>query len=68
YMDGNLQNSLQSGNFEQWGGLKLWFGSKGWNNNGNIQYDSTGSYFTGQLDDLRFWNSSRLVEQIKRDK
>ena len=68
YVDANLQNSMQSGSIEQWGGSKLWFGAKGWNNNGNLQYDSTSNYFNGQLDDLRFWNSSRLIEQIKRDK
>ncbi|MDP1728523.1 MAG: LamG-like jellyroll fold domain-containing protein [Bacteroidota bacterium] len=68
YIDANLQNSIQSGSFGQWGGAKLWFGAKGWNNNGNIQFDSTGKYFSGQLDDLRFWNSSRLIEQIARDK
>ncbi|OYU97296.1 MAG: hypothetical protein CFE21_03105 [Bacteroidetes bacterium B1(2017)] len=68
YVDANLQNSIPSGAIEQWGGGKLWFGAKGWNNTGNLQYDSTSNYFTGQLDDLRFWNSSRLIEQIKRDK
>jgi hypothetical protein len=68
YVDANLQNSMQSGSIEQWGGSKLWFGAKGWNNIGNIQFDSTSNHFNGQLDDLRFWNSSRLIEQIKRDK
>ena len=68
YVDANIQNSIQSGSIEQWGGLKLWFGAKGWNNNGNLQFDSTSNYFTGQLDDLRFWNTSRLIEQITRDK
>jgi hypothetical protein len=68
YVDANLQNSLPSGNFEQWGGAKLWFGAKGWNDNGNAQFDSTSNYFTGELDDLRFWNSSRLAEQLRRDK
>ena len=68
YVDANLQNSMQSGSIEQWGGSKLWFGAKGWNNIGNVQFDSTSNHFNGQLDDLRFWNSSRLIEQIKRDK
>lgn len=68
YVDANLQNSIQSAAVEQWGGLKLWLGAKGWNNNGNEQYDSTSNYFNGQLDDLRFWNTSRLIEQISRDK
>jgi len=68
YVDANIQNLIQSGSIEQWGGLKLWFGAKGWNNNGNLQFDSTSNYFTGQLDDLRFWNTSRLIEQITRDK
>lgn len=68
YVDANQQNQIPSGNIEQFGGLKLWFGAKGWNNNGNLQYDSTSNHFTGQLDDLRFWNTSRLIEQITRDK
>jgi len=68
YVDATLQNSIQAASIQQWGGAKMWFGAKGWNNNGNTQFDSTSRYFKGQLDDLRFWNSSRLIEQIKRDK
>lgn len=68
YVDANLQNTIQAAAIEQWGGLKLWFGAKGWNNNGNVQFDSTSNHFTGQLDDLRFWNTARLIEQVTRDK
>ncbi|MFY8108175.1 MAG: LamG-like jellyroll fold domain-containing protein [Bacteroidia bacterium] len=68
YIDANLQNSIQSAAVEQWGGLKLWMGARGWNNNGNLHFDSTSNYFTGEMDELRFWNTSRLHEQIQRDK
>lgn len=68
YVDANIQNTIQSAAIEQWGGLKLWFGAKGWNNNGNVQFDSTSNFFNGQLDELRFWNTARLIEQITRDK
>jgi hypothetical protein len=68
YVDGNLQNSLPSYNIEQFGGSKLWVGARGWNNNGNAIFDSTSHYFLGHIDDVRIWNSSRLAEQIGRDK
>lgn len=68
YVDGNLQNSSQAINFEQFGGGKIWVGSRGWNNLALPVFDSTDMPFTGSIDELRIWQSSRLVEQIRRDK
>lgn len=68
YIDGNLQNSSQAINFEQFGGGKLWVGSRGWNNYALPIFDSTDMPFTGSIDELRIWQTSRLLEQIRRDK
>ncbi|MCF8428206.1 MAG: T9SS type A sorting domain-containing protein [Bacteroidia bacterium] len=68
FVDGNLQNSDLASSFEQFGGLKLCLGARFWNNIGNSLFDSTDMHFTGNLDEVRIWQSSRLVEQIKRDK
>ncbi len=68
YIDGNLQNSSQAINFEQFGGGKLWVGSRGWNNAALPIFDSTDMPFTGSVDEIRIWQTSRLLEQIRRDK
>ena len=68
YIDGNLQNSSQAVNFEQFGGGKLWIGSRGWNNAALPIFDSTDMPFTGSVDEIRIWQTSRLLEQIRRDK
>lgn len=67
YIDANLQGSVPAAAIQQWGGLKFWVGARGWNEIGNPQFDSTSNYFKGQIDDIRIWNSARLVEQLKRD-
>jgi hypothetical protein len=68
YIDGNLQNSSQAVNFEQFGGGKLWIGARGWNNYALPIFDSTDKPFTGSIDEIRIWQTSRLLEQIRRDK
>ncbi len=68
YIDGNLEASVQSAVFEEFSGSKIWIGARGWNNLGPAIFDSTDRYFTGQIDEVRIWNSSRLAEQLKRDR
>jgi len=63
FIDGNQQNSIPASSFGQFGGSKLWFGAR--NLNPIQTTDSTDLYFNGLIDEFRFWNVSRLQEQIK---
>ncbi len=68
YIDGNQENAVTAAGFKGFGGAKLWVGCRGWNNAGNPIYDSTSNNFIGKMDDVRLWTTSRLQEQIDRDK
>lgn len=65
YIDGNLENSMQSQEFKQLGGDHMYLGAKGYYTGAveNIE-----NHFVGKMDEFRFWNASRKFEQIKRDK
>lgn len=65
YVDGELQNSEQAVPYHQFGGSHLYLGATGFWQGNNEYIDN---YFTGQLDEFRFWNSARKLAQIRRDK
>ena len=65
YIDGDLENSMQSQEFKQLGGDHMYLGAKGYYTGAveNIE-----NHFVGKMDEFRFWNASRKFEQVKRDK
>lgn len=65
YIDGNQQKTVSSEKFAQFGGGNIYLGALGYYN-GSL-FDST-NFLNGNIDEFRFWNSARLIEQIKRDK
>lgn len=65
YIDGNLQNAMQATNIQQFGGNAMVLGARRFNDNFSIIEDQ---YFDGLLDEFRFWNTNRTVEQVVRDK
>lgn len=65
YIDGNQQKTITSQKFGEFGGGHAYLGTLGYYN-GTI-FDST-NFLNGNIDEFRFWNTARLVEQIKRDK
>jgi hypothetical protein len=65
YIDGNLQNSTQATPFKQLGGSHVYLGARGYQQPGNEVIEN---YYLGAMDEFRFWNASRKVEQIRRDK
>lgn len=65
YIDGNQQKTVSSSNFAEFGGGNIYLGALGYYN-GSV-FNST-NYLNGNVDEFRFWNTARLIEQIKRDK
>lgn len=65
YIDGNLQNSTQALPFKQFAGSHAYLGTRGFQIAGS---ETIENHFSGQMDEFRFWNTSRKVEQIRRDK
>lgn len=65
YVDGNLQNSVQSTSFNNLSGAFMYLGARGYQVGASTAYDN---YFNGKMDEFRFWNTARKTEQIKRDK
>jgi hypothetical protein len=65
YIDGNLQKSMQASAFRQMGGATMYLGARGYFEANTTHYDN---YFNGSIDEFRFWNMARKIEQIKRDK
>ena len=65
YIDGNPENSIASGSFQQWGGAAMFAGARGYMNGSTLTIDQ---YFNGSIDEVRFWNTARLIQQITRDK
>jgi hypothetical protein len=64
YIDGSPQNSIASGSFKQMGGANMFVGARGYKVGSNLILDN---YFNGSLDEVRFWNTSRLIKQVQRD-
>ncbi|MCB9188578.1 MAG: T9SS type A sorting domain-containing protein [Flavobacteriales bacterium] len=64
YIDGNLENSVQSTSFEQMGSVEMYLGAHGYTVSTIFTVDD---FFQGDIDEFRFWNASRKLEQIQRD-
>ncbi len=64
YIDGNLQNTTDSDNWGGFGGANLYVGCRGWSTFIQTHQDR---HFTGSMDEVRLWNTSRKQEQIVRD-
>jgi hypothetical protein len=65
FIDGNLQNSTISNDFDMFGGNKFWLGGRGFQPPvGPEIIDRT---FNGFVDEVRIWNSARTQVQIERD-
>jgi hypothetical protein len=62
YLDGLLQTSLYGSNFGEFAGAKLFIAARGWPVPGDFSNDQ---YFTGDLDEIRVWNTVRTREQIQ---
>ncbi|MEZ4979361.1 MAG: LamG-like jellyroll fold domain-containing protein [Chitinophagales bacterium] len=65
YIDGNLQNSMQAISLKEFGGASFSLGARAYFT-GVVQ--NVDQYFDGQVDEFRFWNTARKIEQISRDK
>jgi hypothetical protein len=65
YIDGNQQKTVSSQKFGEFGGGNVYLGALGFYN-GSL-FDSS-QFLNGNIDEFRFWNTARLIEQIKRDK
>ncbi len=63
-IDGKEGNSTPSEQFGGFAGSKLWIGSRVWFE-GSVQDDDRA--FTGNLDEIRIWNTHRSIDQIARD-
>ena len=66
YIDGNTENSIQATNFNDLAGGEMYIGAHGFDA-GSSSF-GVNDYFTGKLDEFRFWNTARKLEQIKRDR
>lgn len=64
FIDGDLQNVTDSDGWGWFGGANLYIGCRGWADFNQTYQDR---YFTGSMDEVRLWNTSRKQEQIVRD-
>ncbi|MBK8954967.1 MAG: hypothetical protein IPM34_05340 [Saprospiraceae bacterium] len=65
YIDGEFESSYLATNFRQLSGANMYIGARGYT---IAQSETIGNYYKGRIDEFRFWNLARMVEQIKRDK
>jgi len=65
YIDGNLQNSTQALPFQQFGGSHMYLGARGFSMG---LVETVENHYDGKMDEFRFWNTSRKLSQLKRDK
>ena len=63
YIDGNLIKTNSASNFKGFGASELVFGARWYHLAGNDYYDNN---MTGNIDEVRVWNSNRTQGQIKR--
>lgn len=66
YVDGNENASFSAAKIGGFFGSKIIIGGRLTQKIG--EEDSVDNYFTGILDELRFWNTARSITQIKRDR
>lgn len=64
-IDGNPQLAAQATPFKQLAGPAIYIGAHGYYT-GTVE--TVESFFAGEIDEFRLWNSSRKLAQIKRDK
>lgn len=65
YIDGSLQNSVQSTGLGAFSGSKFTVGARGYQTSGGgYQQDK---FFAGRMDEVRLWNTACKFEQIRRD-
>ncbi len=63
-IDGNIENSIPSNPFRQLSGASMSMGAHVYNDGlGEV----VSNYFEGEVDEFRFWNTNRKIEQVKRD-
>jgi len=67
YIDGNPANSITANGFKQMGGAHMYVGARGYQPFGPLTLTHD-NYFNGSLDEVRLWNTARLIKQITRDK
>ncbi len=67
YIDGNPQNSMTSAGFKQMGGVHMYIGARGYQPGAPVTLTHD-NYFSGSMDEVRLWNTARLIKQITRDK
>lgn len=65
YVDGQLENSTQAVPYKQLGGSHMYLGATGIHENNT---ENISQYYTGKIDEFRFWNTARKLSQIRRDK
>ncbi|GAB5550524.1 MAG: hypothetical protein Sapg2KO_01150 [Saprospiraceae bacterium] len=66
YINGNLENSQPAQAYQELSGPFMYIGAKGMRNLASMETIS--EQFVGQMDEFRFWNTARTLEQIRRDK
>lgn len=66
YINGNEQLSISSSKVGGFTGNEILIGARLFNN--GVLPKTIDNHFTGLLDEIRFWNTARSLEQIKRDR
>lgn len=66
YIDGNEQSSVSSIKIGGFTGNKILIGARLFTDISNNE--TIDNHFTGKLDEVRFWNVARSLEQLKRDR
>ena len=66
-VDGNPKNSIPATPFQQFAGATMNLGAHVYRPSATVS-PITESYFTGEIDEFRFWNTNRKLEQVKRDR
>ena len=63
YVDGDLQNSIDSDGIAEFAGAKIFVGARGYQTDpATYAYDQ---YFAGYMDEIRFWNTARTTDQLE---
>jgi hypothetical protein len=66
YVDAEQVSSNQMANIGGFSGNKIWLGARGSKDVGGIE--TVDNFYSGKIDEFRFWNTLRNVEQISRDR
>jgi hypothetical protein len=64
YVNGELQNSQSSTQWQDFGGSKIWLGNRSWFTGVMQSHDQ---HFAGKMDEVRIWNLARKQDQIRLD-